>query len=111
MELETTDPSSLPGRDASKAVFWKQHVDAWQDSKLTQRAYARQHDLVVARFVYWKNKLCPNPRKRQKQFVPVRISTTQQPIRLTHPNGMVIECSPGTDVLWLRSLMGLANAT
>lgn len=92
MELEIADPSSLPGRDDAKTAFWKQHVDAWQDSKLTQRAYAKRHGLTVARFVYWKNKLRPNPRKQQKQFVPVRVTATQYPVRLIHPGGLVIEC-------------------
>ena len=111
MESETTDPSSLPGRAAAKTAFWQQHVDAWQTSKLTQREYAKQHGLAVARFVYWKNKLSPNPRAKKKQFVPVRISTPQQQIRLIHPGGYVVECHAGTDVSWLRSLMGLNSAS
>ena len=111
MELEIADPSSLPGRAAVKTAFWKQHVDAWRDSKLTQREYARQHGLAVARFVYWKNKLQPSPRKRQKQFVPVRVTATGHPVRLIHTGGLVIECQAGTDVSWLQSLMGLTRAT
>ncbi len=111
MEIETTDVSSLPGQATAKTAFWQQHVKAWQDSKLTQRAYAKKHALVVARFVYWKNKLYPSPRTKQKQFVSVRVAATQHPIRLIHPNGLVIECSPGTDVVWLRSLMGLTSAS
>jgi hypothetical protein len=111
MAPENIDPSLLPGRGATKTAFWKQHVDAWRDSELTQRDYAKQYGLVAARFVYWKNKLYPNPRTKQKQFVPVRVATTQHPIRLIHPSGFIIECSPGTDVTWLRSLMGLPGAT
>lgn len=111
MEAEVTDPSSLPGRAVAKTAFWQQHIDTWRDSELTQRVYARQHGLAVARFVYWKNKLYPNPRSKQKQFVPVRVAATQHPIRLIHPNGLIIECNPGTDVIWLRSLMGLTSAS
>lgn len=110
MEIETADASSLPGRATAKTAFWQQHVKAWQDSKLTQRAYAKQHGLVVARFVYWKNKLYPAPRTKQKQFVPVRVATPQHPVRLIHPGGFVIECTAGTDVSWLRSLMELNSA-
>ncbi len=110
MDKEFTNPSSLPGRNESKTAFWQQHVDTWLDSGLTQRAYAKLHGLTVARFVYWKNKLHPNPRTKQKQFVAVRVAALQHPIRLIHPNGFVIECNTGTDVSWLRSLMGLNNA-
>jgi len=111
MEIETTDVSSLPGQATAKTAFWQQHVKAWQDSKLTQRAYAKKHGLVVARFVYWKNKLYPSSRTEQKQFVPVRATTPQHSVRLINPNGFVIECTAGTDVSWLRSLMGLNSAS
>ena len=67
MDTEITDPSSLPGRDVEKTTFWQQHVDAWRTSNLTQRKYAKQHGLVAARFVYWKNKLYPNPREKKKK--------------------------------------------
>ena len=46
MESDSTDPSSLPGRDTAKTAFWQQHVDAWQTSNLTQRGYAKQHGLA-----------------------------------------------------------------
>jgi hypothetical protein len=111
MDTEVIDPSSLPGQDASKTAFWKQHIDAWRHSKLTQRDYAKQHGLAIARFVYWKNKLYPSPRTRQNQFVPVRVTTSQSPIRLIHPGGLVIECNSGTDVAWLQSLLGLSGAS
>ena len=111
MDTAITDPSSLPGSDTAKTAFWQQHVDAWRASKLTQRGYATEHSLGVARFVYWKNKLYPNPRDKKKQFVAVRVATSQQQIRLTHPDGFVVECTTGTDVTWLRALMGLNNAS
>jgi hypothetical protein len=44
-------------------------------------------------------------------FVPVRLCAPQNPVRLIHPNGLVIECQAGTDVSWLRLLLGLADAS
>ena len=111
MDSEIFDPASLPGQAAAKTAFWQQHVEAWRSSKLSQKGYALQHGLPLARFVYWKNKLYPNPRVKKKQFVPIRVATPQPSVRLIHPAGLVIECNVGTDVSWLRSLMGLYNAT
>jgi hypothetical protein len=112
MDAQLKDLSSLPGKDAAKTAFWKQHIDAWRDSNLTQRSYAAEHGLAIARFVYWKNKFYPNTSQaKKKRFVRARITTTQHSIRLIHPNGIVIECGVGTDVSWLRSLLGLSSAS
>ena len=108
MEFEdTNDLTPLPDDDLTRATFWKQHVDAWGDTDLSQREYARQHELSIVRFTYWKNKFYPKTSPVHGDFVPVRIEGSQVPVRLIHPGGVVIECSAGTDVSWLQSLFGL----
>jgi hypothetical protein len=110
MDTDTNDAvSARPGKDEDKTQFWRDHVDAWQASGKTQRGYATQHGLSVARFVYWKNKFYPRSTTKAA-FVPVQITTTQHPVRLIHPNGVMIECQVGTEVSWLRSLLGLSSA-
>ena len=111
MNADVNDLSSLPGQDTAKTAFWKRHVDAWRDSNLTQRGYASKHDLAIARFVYWKNKFYPGTPMVKSKFVPARITMTQHPVRLIHQNGIMIECGVGTDVSWLRSLLGLSGAS
>jgi len=104
------DVAARSGKDASKTQFWRNHIDTWRQSSLTQRGYAKQNGLGVARFVYWKNKFYPTTKQKKKDFVPVKITTTHQPMRLVHPSGVTIECPVGTDVTWLRSLLGLTRA-
>jgi hypothetical protein len=36
---------------------WPNHIAALNDSGLSARAYARQHDLVYSQLIYWKRKL------------------------------------------------------
>ena len=36
---------------------WPAHIASLNDSGLSARAYARQHDLVYSRLIYWRRKL------------------------------------------------------
>ncbi|MBL1277569.1 MAG: hypothetical protein COB30_015915 [Ectothiorhodospiraceae bacterium] len=40
-----------------KCEFWQKHINAWQQSKLSQKHYCQQHDLRVANFGYWRTRL------------------------------------------------------
>ena len=35
-----------------KRIYWKQHIDSWQETGLTQVEYCRQHDLKHHQLVY-----------------------------------------------------------
>lgn len=43
-------------------LFWKQHIALLNASKLTRRAYCRQHRLSYDRFGYWLRKLSAEPK-------------------------------------------------
>jgi len=112
MESQVANDLTLsPDDDLTRSTFWQQHIDAWRDAELSQCEYARQHELSIARFTYWKNKFYPTTSSAGGDFVSVRIKGPQMPVRLIHPGGVVIECPVGTDVSWLQSLMGLKNAS
>jgi len=74
----------MPGRskeaDRVRYQFWKNHLDQWSRSGITQIAYCKANDLKSNRMTYWKNKF-----KRQNfpvefvQISPTRIS------QLSHP--------------------------
>lgn len=114
MDADINDElSAVAEDDGAKSRFWQQHLDAWKISGLTQRAYSREHDLPIARFTYWKSKSHPNTpvaKGNKTDFVPVRLDTIQSSVRLRHPSGVIVECPAGTDVIWLRSLMGFNSA-
>ena len=115
MDADINDElSAVAEDDGAKSRFWQQHLDAWQTSGLTQRAYAREHDLPIARFTYWKGKFYPNTpvdKGNQADFVSVQFDTVPSPVRLSHPSDVIVECPAGTDVIWLRSLMGFNSAS
>ena len=39
-----------------KRIYWRQHIDQWQQTGLTQAEYCRQHDLKHHQLVYWKKR-------------------------------------------------------
>ena len=39
-----------------KRSYWKQHIDSWQQTGLTQVEYCRQHNLKHHQLVYWKKR-------------------------------------------------------
>jgi len=109
------DPSApiLPRHPDANSAHWKRHVKAWQTSGLSQRAYARKHDLTLSSFYYWQRKFNPSRQVSKSRFASVKVTPapTTTSVRLVHPSGFVIECPVGTDVAWLQSLMGLDHAS
>ena len=39
-----------------KRSYWKQHIDRWQETGLTQAEYCRRHNLKHHQLVYWKKR-------------------------------------------------------
>ena len=50
--MKTETPSKLQ-------YFWESHVNAWEETHLSQAAYCQKHELQIHRFGYWKRKLIP----------------------------------------------------
>jgi len=46
---------------ASRKLFWSDHIQAWQSSGLSQSAYCREHDLCSQKLSYWKRKFLSSP--------------------------------------------------
>ncbi|MEZ8968447.1 hypothetical protein BCT86_14585 [Vibrio breoganii] len=36
---------------------WQHHIDAWQQTQLSQAQYCRSHQLDQSQFSYWKRKV------------------------------------------------------
>jgi hypothetical protein len=74
--------------------FWQNHIERWQISGLSQRAYCKKHDLTTHRFYDWKRRIksADNP---PVSFLPValtdRPARTCPSIRIHTPNGFTIE--------------------
>ena len=56
-----------------RPVEWRNHVQDWQRSGLTKRAYAREHNLSYAQLLYWTNKPEFSPANRD-MLIPVQVA-------------------------------------
>lgn len=84
----------------SKAAFWRQHLNAWHDSSLSQAAYCRQQNVSLPCFGYWRGKLGTVPLPSAKALLPIVVSGVSTPMdRMTVelPNGLHFQLSGGTD--------------
>ena len=98
-------------RKEAKKQFWKSHIEAWENSGLSQIEYCRQHDLVRCRFTYWKGKL--DKKSEPVTFVPVFKKmerhpgppSNRPPIKLIVNGGYQIEIGDGFSPETLSTLL------
>jgi hypothetical protein len=50
-------PKAKPVNKLSKYDYWKQHINKWEESGLSQSEYRGKHGLSPHLFSYWKKKL------------------------------------------------------
>jgi hypothetical protein len=81
--------------------YWRRHLEAWQQSDLTQKAYCASQGLSVESLRRWKRreKVVLAAAKATLTLVPVSVGTpaTGSVIRLHSPDGWEIEL-PGSSV-------------
>jgi len=98
-------------RLAQKRTYWKQHIDSWQETGLTQAEYCRRHNLKHYQLVYWKKRFLKT--ETEVSFVPLELAHLQDiPCRpdraalcLVVNNHFKIEISAGFDPQLLRQLI------
>lgn len=107
MTIQQPDPEE-------RRKFWKNHLEKWQQSNLTQVDYCKQNDLIVHRFAYWKKRLLPdNP---AVSFVPLQISANlpvpagKSALNLFTANGYRIEVTSGFDPATLKQLIKVVHS-
>ncbi len=94
-----------------KRVYWKQHIDSWQQTGLTQREYCRRHNLKHHQLVYWKKRFLKT--ETDVSFVPLKledlldIPSGPKPASLTLviDHQFKIEIRAGFDPQLLRQLI------
>lgn len=97
--------------DRERSQFWRNHLDQWSRSGITQNAYCKANDLKSNRLTYWKNKF-----KRQNlpvEFVQIpstRISQSlhsqpRQALRLNVDLGFQIEIPDGFSKITLTQIL------
>jgi len=92
-----------------KRRIWKELIECWQHSGLSQVAYCRERELKPHQFTYWKNRFAQT--EADISFVPLRFSQNlpvaiaASSLNLFTPNGYRIEVGAGFDALMLKQLI------
>ena len=94
-----------------KRIYWKQHIESWQQTGLTQAEYCRRHNLKHYQLVYWKKRFLTT--ETGVSFVPLKLEDLLDiPAQADHAslyvvinNYLRIEISAGFDAPLLRQLI------
>ena len=80
---------------SSRQAHWQGHMERWQQSGQSQKAYCREQDLSYFRFQYWRRKLREDEQQDGQRTKPsgfVSVATTRSGLpcglSLVLPNGM-----------------------
>ncbi len=97
----------LSGKE--RAEFWENHIQAWQETGLSQSEYCRRNELIRHRFWYWR-KRTEEADKKEISFVPVPLPAkpmgpAPQVVRVVTPNGYRVELAGSFDPILVGQLM------
>jgi len=99
-----------------KQQHWQKHIQAWQNSKLSQNAYCEQQHLNYNTFVYWRSQLkkfvqsgAPD---QTTHLIPVHITPSSAAgLMLKISQQYSIEVHPGFNAECLRELINVVQQT
>jgi len=94
-----------------KRIYWKRHIESWQESGLTQTEYCRRYNLKGHQLVYWKKRFVQT--ESGVTFVPLKLDNLMRvpaacsswPLRLIINDGLKVEIGHGFDPHLLRQLI------
>ena len=64
--------------ERKSADFWKEQVEKWGASDLSQSEYCRLNNLNKVSFSKWRNKLFPNQEISKSDFISIQVDKTTQ---------------------------------
>ena len=97
---------------SEKRRYWRQHLDAWQASGLTQVAYCRKHDLSRFQFHYWRKRFQQSaslPALIEIPFSSAVDRQARQALRLLVGDQYQIAVERDFDPVALRQLIGVLD--
>jgi len=99
---------------ASRQLFWSDHILAWQNSGLSQSVYCREQDLCPQKFSYWKRKPLAlagtAPKQVSSGFTRIQIDKQSAPdtafeLSLQFPDGTRLLGIPADNLILIKSLI------
>lgn len=94
---------------AERREFWEEQNRFWQESGLSQSEYCKRHGIRPSQWFYWRRR-CRNT-ETGLTLVPLKLpSISRHPnrrpvVRVTTPNGFVIELDADTPLTTLPQLI------
>ena len=94
-----------------KRSYWKQHIDSWQETSLTQAEYCRRHNLKHHQLVYWKKRFSHTETGvsfaalKLEDLLDIPAPPDRAPLCLVINNYFKVEIRAGFDAQLLRQLI------
>ena len=90
-----------------RALFWNEHLNAWQASGLSGQAFCQQHHLIYHQFLYWRQKQIRSEHSSSAVgFARVApVTTTDGELRINLPSGVSITGIHAGNVTLLGTLL------
>jgi hypothetical protein len=100
-----------------KHEFWKEHIERWVKSGLSQPSYCATHQLKLTTFLYYRQRLNPQSQEKLKGIKFVSVSSTpalksSQPLsgmQLQLPNGIRISICSNVSESLLQMVLKIAG--
>ena len=110
-EQTSHEQLSRAQRLEQKRAYWKQHIDSWQQTGLSQAEYCRRHNLRHHQLVYWKKRFVKT--ETQVSFAALKLDdllnipcqSEQASLFLLINDHFKIEIRSGFDAQLLRQLI------
>ena len=93
------------------STHWKQHIEAWQASGLSQAAYCRQHGVSPGTFSARLREHRALPERAAPALIPVRLEPAKPetppagPLVLRTASGHRLELPASAEPRWLAELL------
>ena len=89
----------------------QEHIQAWQNSKLTQQEYCSRNQLSFNTFYYWLKKIKEREQSLGAGFVALRFKdqrpSTVGSVEIHYPNGVRLSVPVSTDLRLVSRLIRL----
>jgi hypothetical protein len=103
--------SSQTGEAGGQKKFWRHHIQTWQGSGLSQRAYCQKNNLKEYRFSHWKRRLVMDDGSGRFVRLPVPshlpVPINRGVLHIFSPNGFRVDVEEGFDPDLLKKLLAV----
>ena len=94
--------------------YWREHLESWKNSGLTQKVYCEQAGISYASFVYQYTRITRKAEKTSVKFIEKKIPEQKQAnniprLQLMLPNGILIGIEGALDMSLLETVLRVAG--